>query len=354
MAVFQTTMKLRRGVTLLEVLVSIGVTSVGLLGVLALIPLGGAQTRQGQVAERCAVVGPSAFSEIRNRDMLSPINWIEGDGIKPVSNTGPQSFCIDPQAVALSSGAKMTLPGLVAANAKMNRFSLWNGGLGPPDATPNLNKIYSKAMAQSIFSSQDDLRLQVSETDRTLPPVQLFNRSTTGSTADPSRRQAEGTMSWMLTAFPNRARSSPADLFTVSIVVFNRRVIDPALKTEFTANVTSFPGGGVAGGDIVIDFTDPTLGYSSDDILEAKIPENSWVLLSGKAGTLNVFEWYRVLAVDGTSPSVRQVSLAGPDWNTAITGPQLTVIPGTMAVYQRNVQLETGLSDGAGATLWRN
>lgn len=345
MHVFRSRKTQRHGVSLLEVLVSIGVTSVGLLGVLALIPLGGAQARQGQVAERCPVIGLSALSEIRNRDMLAPTNWIEADGAAPVTGTGPQSFCLDPLYIAGTDGtSKLVFPALGGAN--MHRLTLWNGMGGAPDTTPVIAKRLSKPLAEAIFRSHDDLQLNVSETDRSLPPGQVWLRTETATEA--TRRQAQGHMSWMMTVQPNLALGYPADVYKVSVVVFYRRIVEPTLRNEFTAHVTAFPGGGVAGGDIVADFA--TMGYSTDELREAKIPENTWVLLSGThtTGQQRVFEWYRVLASDSTTTTERQITLAGPDWDTTkIANTQVTVIPGTMAVYQENMQLE-------GVSLWRN
>jgi hypothetical protein len=232
----------------------------------------------------------------------------------------------------------------------MDRLSLWSGlPAGQPQVMP-------QPMANAIFRSHDDLRIADLQVDKSLPPLSVWDR-----TSDPTakayagaatRRQDEGTMSWMMTVSPNLARMQPYDLYTVSIVVFHRRVIDPALANEFTLNVTSFPGGGVSGGDIVVD----TSGLSATDLREAKTPENSWALLSGQvtlpqgSGTINVFQWYRVLGSEQDT-NQRNITLAGPDWpvnNAALplTNSQLTIIPGTIAVYQKNMQIE-------GTSLWR-
>jgi hypothetical protein len=114
----------------------------------------------------------------------------------------------------------------------------------------------------------------------------------------------------------------------------------------------------VAGGDVVLNFA------NIDQAREAKTPENSWLMLGGRKqiGTdsmgspiyIRLYEWYRVIASDQTSATQRQVTLAGPDWDLGIEQVQATIIPGTMAVYQKNVQLSGGVSQSAGANLWRN
>jgi hypothetical protein len=339
----------RLGISLLEVIISIGVASVGLLGVLALIPLGGAQARQGQIYESAARIGVSAIGEVRARDMLNPNNI---SGMAGLGAQSREAFCIDPLYVA--AGGSSIFP--INAPLPMPRVTL-NNGSGSP---------MNQALAASIFRSHDDLSLSLDSSDRTLPPSQVWSRD--GGVA--TRRQSEGTMSWMLTVHPNLAHNSSYDLWTVSVVVFNRRIIDANIRGEFTANVTSLPGGGISGGDIEIAFDTAT--YSTDDINEAKTPENSWVLLTARRriivgydmngepiyGYIHVSQWYRVLASDNTGTTEpaaanRVLTLSGPDWPVDpvnILDVQATIIPSTVAVFQENMRLEIG----KGTSLWRN
>lgn len=345
------TMKHRRGISLLEVLISIGVTSVGLLGVLALIPLGGAQTRQGQVAERAPVIGLSAFAEVRNRDMLNPNNWLTSAGTAPTAGSIPVNFCLDPLAIA--SGNTAGFPQY--ASVQMARLTLANGGGGT----------MSLPLARSIFTSQDDLRIAFpgngtllldSPPDRSVTPQQVWNLTKDSANAS-SRRQSLESMSWMTTVHPNYGDGNwgiSSDTFTVSVVVINRRILDATLQTEFTSNVltaSDYPGAGISGGDVILTFP------SADQAKEAKTPENSWLLMGGRKQIgldsmmqpvyVHAFQWYRVLASDQTSATQKQVTLSGPDWDTSLENVQATIIPGTVAVYQRNMQLES-------STLWRH
>lgn len=340
----------RLGISLLEVIISIGVASVGLLGVLALIPLGGAQARQGQVYERAANIGVAAMGEVRARDMTNPNNLLAYDTVNSqyvlpfniLQRGSLESFCLDPQGFSTTNSAFPSL-----GTARMYRVTM-NNGSGAP---------ISAEFADLIFRSHDDLSLNVSESDRTLPPTQVWSRANDNSTQ--TRRQSRANMSWMLTAFPNMGKGVDRtyDLWTISIAVFNNRVLDTALKSEFTANVTSMPGGGVTGGDIEIAFD--TSVYTADEIAEAKTPENSWLMLSGQVTAndssgnprqVNVFQWYRVLASDNASASERFVTLAGPDWPATASNIQATIIPTTVAVFQKNMRLELG----SGTSLWRN
>ena len=60
----------RRGITLLEVLISIFVMAVGLMGVAALIPIGTFAVSETAKADRSAAMGRAAMHEVRVRDML--------------------------------------------------------------------------------------------------------------------------------------------------------------------------------------------------------------------------------------------------------------------------------------------
>ena len=57
----------RRGVSLMEVMFAIGVVTVGLLGVIALLPLAAQQVRKTVITDRAAVIGLSAVDEMDMR-----------------------------------------------------------------------------------------------------------------------------------------------------------------------------------------------------------------------------------------------------------------------------------------------
>jgi hypothetical protein len=92
------------GITLMEVLISIGVVTVGLFGVLALIPLAGQQMNQGLLEDRKSAVGKNAFQQFKIRGMGNPANWVTGvkdpnnatAGVGVYSPSSAQAFCIDP------------------------------------------------------------------------------------------------------------------------------------------------------------------------------------------------------------------------------------------------------------------
>src|SRR5690348_13625331 len=65
----------RRGISLMEVLISMFVLAIGLLGVAALIPAGKHEIVEATKLETAAMVGRNAFREIQTRGYLNPTTW---------------------------------------------------------------------------------------------------------------------------------------------------------------------------------------------------------------------------------------------------------------------------------------
>ena len=70
----------RRGLTLIEVLMSIFVMAIGLFGVAALLPLGQKKMIEGAIDQRKAQVAESAFEYLGNQGGLNPSRWIDATG----------------------------------------------------------------------------------------------------------------------------------------------------------------------------------------------------------------------------------------------------------------------------------
>jgi len=67
--------RLKNGITLIEVLASIFVVSIGLLGVLAVIPFGAFQASKARHAEYASNMLANAAEEVALREMIKPTGW---------------------------------------------------------------------------------------------------------------------------------------------------------------------------------------------------------------------------------------------------------------------------------------
>mgnify|MGYP003137127516 CR=1 FL=1 len=74
----------KKGLTLLEVLISLGIITVGLLSLSSLFMVGAHNMREAEIQERARVVAEEAFNDIIAYRMLSTPKWImynEDEGI---------------------------------------------------------------------------------------------------------------------------------------------------------------------------------------------------------------------------------------------------------------------------------
>ena len=69
------TSRRRSGITLLEVLISMGVLLIGLMGVGAMIPAGRYEIMQGVKTDYATTVGRAAFRDLKARGYLNPRSW---------------------------------------------------------------------------------------------------------------------------------------------------------------------------------------------------------------------------------------------------------------------------------------
>jgi hypothetical protein len=66
----------RLGISLVEVLIAMGILTIGLLGVAALFPVGAFYMHKGDVADKGSAVAQAAFNEAVARGWLNPENWL--------------------------------------------------------------------------------------------------------------------------------------------------------------------------------------------------------------------------------------------------------------------------------------
>jgi type II secretory pathway pseudopilin PulG len=347
------TKRVRAGVTLLEVLFSMGIVTVGLLGVMIIVPLAGSRSAQGMIADGADRVGRNAIRAFDVYQMRRPDSWAQYD----TSNNnyqafwGNEAFCLDPLYMAANTGTAgiFRFPYLGTATSQntptdipwMKRISLrrrpgatlTNPPPTPP--TPILVPAMTVEQAGQIFLGEDDLVFNL-PADRTLAPEQKYDSST-------SKRQWEGKFSWLATMVPKQ--DSDNDLYLLSIVVFHRR--ESYAKAERTVDVTSFDSNGFNGGDVTLSaLLSSTTPATADDL---KMKQGEWLLLAGmNASGVEHFRWYRIQSADsgpvlngaGTGYE-RVLTLFGQDWPVALSVHKAVWIPGVVAVYEKTIRLET-------------
>jgi hypothetical protein len=342
------------------VLFAILVTTIGLLGALALLPVASSQAKKGRQNDANAVAASTCVHEFDARGMRRGASvWIAWDpggtpGYRLVTNQttalpNGTSFCIDPRMIAASdatvarrNGARQFPYSPTAGQPVMLRCTLGNNA---PTVQP-----MGKLLADSIFTIDDDLTYDRAD-DNTIAPTQQFEFMPSAATVR-SRRQNDGHMSWMATVVPkvDRYTVTATEQFVLSIVVFYDRPTSFgwdegastfSLPDERTVNV-AFPGGGITGGEVLLAATTEA---------ELKLRPHDWIMLSGLmthaiSTPIPVFKWYRVsdleaeVTFNGTNYE-RYVTLTGPDWDTLnIANPRAVIVEGVVGVYEKTIRLE--------------
>ncbi|MBC8356017.1 MAG: hypothetical protein H8E66_28910 [Planctomycetes bacterium] len=335
----------RRGVSLLEVMFSLGVIAVGLLGVMALIPVGLSHVGKGAIADSASRTGLDAVEAFTARGMGRTDQWItrSGAAVPGTPRNGDRTaFCIDPRFAAVhfdttagASGNPDLFPytSATSSDPRMLRISLLQEPAG--------SAIMTAGQAETVFVTADDLVFDLPD-DKSLAPIQQYGESQT-------RRQFDGNFSWLATLVPVQdATDAYRDLYTLSVVVFNDRDSSMTMDAvnERVANVTSFYSSGLAGGDVALE-------ASSAAALDVK--RGDWLMLMGIVATgaassassddTPLFRWYRILETESaprlTSPAVwnLDVTLQGPDWPDDVTTTAM-LVRNVVSVYEKTIRLE--------------
>ena len=160
----------RPGISLLEIMWSIGIVGIGLIGVAALIPLAHHKAAQGIQEDRKTLFGKRAFREFRVRGMDRPGSislplwfWDRPDGQQPFDNQGRlvrQVYCLDPTmvAVAREQGSSLfAFPAGPQCPWTVPRLTLLHSPPRMPGVQPPTMTL---AQAQEVFALRDDLVMQ--------------------------------------------------------------------------------------------------------------------------------------------------------------------------------------------------
>ena len=334
-----------RGVSLLEVLISIFVIMVGLLGVAAVIPAGRAELVEAAKADRSSACGASAQQFLLTATTplqataryFDPRAWVYYDSgsssYLSVAGTLPGSV---PGSVAILFSGQGTIGGVTqfsppfvvdplyyarqAGTAGVNAFPIPTASGTTPVLRVSLPIIVSKTtwplpqpLAERFFLCQDDLVIPVPK-DRTERPRQIMTDSSAKplNVAVPTHnadalatqpttpflvRQVQGDYSWLFTVNPlatqpdfiNTGVTPPAFLnvgvgeyYSVSTAVFYKRNFNPDSTTSAD---TGEPFG------TATFFSTPSLGGGDVTLSLASgspagwldVKQGEWILLGGYA-----------------------------------------------------------------------
>jgi hypothetical protein len=393
----------RRGVSILEVIFAILVTTIGLLAALTVFPVSAALARKGRIADETAIAGKAAFHAFDTYGMRRPDMWLEYDPDPnytfdpPLPMPPRTSYCLDPRFITFRQNdvpAAMTTYPLqatwfpygpfAAVEPRMRRIALSNGVPSvPPDAAP----LISWEQADAMFTFDDDFTL-IRPRDGSLPAHGSYKQVDSDNDGVPdlmTTRNTGGHLSWMATLVPKHELYAPDavmenDQFVLSVVIFHDRpLIDlsidpgpPASELYLTAervvgvNFADAGGLGYAGGETLLIWP-PTGTIAANQTnyeiakQQMKVRAGDWIMLAGNAVhaipgpggnpiLVPIFKWYRVTEADHEPEyhTVEQhyevaVSLAGQDWDITLANQQAFLITGVVGVFEKTVRLETGV-----------
>jgi hypothetical protein len=346
---------MRRGISLMEVLISMFILLVGLMGVASIFPVGNHYAGKGEAYDRGSALADAAFAELKTREILNPNQWIYPDATPVMTNDaftmtpfppggsddGPgQAFVIDP--IGAATIATNNFPETAAGNPWQAGTALlpslsgneWPIRRVTLPQTPGVKM--TTAVAETIFRLHDDVTNELpSETDR--PGIQRWNANTNGTPDDPSddtllSRQYSGNYSWFATVCSATPTSPPAEpmaamqpidggyssaKYDVSVAVVRKREeTERVLTAEFASET-----------ELAMSGTEEELDAAFDGVRSG-----DWILVAGvnPNGGAMLLKWYRMLSLDsendvsGTVP-VRRATLDGAAWPNPDPNPSPTV-----------------------------
>ncbi len=286
----------RSGLSLLEVLFAMFVTAVGIMGLAALVPLGGHYTQGGTQLDRAGAAGRAAQRQVEVMEMLRWENWLQRRNNLFLNNptpwtgtdgTGgnfsrPFTFLIDPLYHARNADTSISntdteffphlnqaatnLPAIVMPrisltcsrrrsdpHPQINNFVL--DGVALPPASPQRNQyiIPNTAMplgqADSIFTLRDELSFPENVKSLARPVITPINDNNTAAIGDDAGTQVTGKYSWAAMVrpadaetayrYPGSLATQPGALtpddrreFHVSVIVFYGRDFSTAANAE--------------------------------------------------------------------------------------------------------------------------
>ncbi len=366
----------RRGETLIEIMASIMVLSIGLVGVLAAIPFGGFRMSQMTEADNSAAVGRNAVRTIRVNGWARPDSWLikNPQNGSYVSNAGTLLFR-NADVDYIDSTVPFVLDPLGSANffPYAATFTPVNSdGVGyatsfvhvsplPQDENAVYQTVGLPALTSwygYLFYQQDDLISGYYESEDETeyrPRVETEEKSLLDGET-PEIPAFSGRYSWLAfvcpksnSAFANESPFSSVTSADFDAVVFHDRIVGD--EKAFTATVD---GSGYQGGSVTIDLStcrdsDNNVANSPDDYarFREQLTLTRYIMLAGpddfsKAGSVGpvyptVARWYKIANFANVGVDQVRLTLVGANtpasWANGGTTVTAVFYPGAIGVY---------------------
>ena len=243
----------RRGITLLEVLISMGILAVGLLSIAALIPAGRLEIMQAVKLDYASMVGRGAFRDLQIRGYLNPTTWLNTWQIRTYFHNAV-NFDLHWSGVVGSRHQWSS-----SIHWRILRYEPYTGFLMARDSlssdTVSIRRLVSRRHSHNrsktqfmtpIFRCPDDLTLTPTPRGRIIrrsssrfrlakpPPYNTVNPivyDTSFGIYRPQltaeKRASEGNYSWIATVVTDPTSSALSGAVTVSVAVIYKRDLEP-------------------------------------------------------------------------------------------------------------------------------
>jgi hypothetical protein len=306
-----------RGLSLLEVLISMFILLFGLVGVASLFPVGKFHATQALQYDQAAALGQRAFEEIRVRGLLRPDRWNLQNGTRfitayPSPQWQTKNVMFDPIAVAPPNNSNWVRIGTPTQVNILQRVTLRAAdGTNIPTAT-----------AEQLCRFDDDIQFEF-PTNRVTPPIQRINST---------EREYKGDYTWAFTAIP--APNMGEGMYTVTVVVFKGR--QPT--TEWTATTVGL--GAMHG------VGERRLRLFATAAQAGKFRQGEWLLLSVPSRPAdNWYKWFRIVSIGDTSTTnLVTLQTSGPQaagtYDSLIN---VTIFGSAVATYEQLLKADSDL-----------
>jgi hypothetical protein len=300
----------------MEVLISMGILTIGLVSVISLIPAGRSQALKANAVDRSAALAQNAAADFINRGFLRPSGWMA----TPSTNIAIFDPLFDPLGFVFWNNV-ISLP--IPLSVIRPRID----AVTTASATTAITSA-SSAVGDLLLRGEDDIRYSTDSVGADAPPVTLWSYSSTSG-----RHVFDGSYSYLATLSGTNTSWKPGEYKTLTIVTFNKRDTSLAPVSLTLSDTTS--------GIWDVDQTNIPTGQSLKDVIKPGA-----IVLAYTSTPSPAYSWQRVLlAADATSsatPSSWRVGLTceGSGVVTTSTNNRVYVFPGANGSLQMPVTLE--------------